>query len=135
MEKQEVITVLESLANGIDPATGAQIPYEAFHTAGAVRALFAATSLLKEADAPRGRAGRGGTKLASAGAPWSAEEDARLAGEFDSGMTIAQIALGHGRTSSAINLRLVKLGRIDPGTVRSRDRGAAAVAEPAAKAS
>jgi hypothetical protein len=132
MEKQEVITVLESLANGIDPATGAQIPYEAFHTAGAVRALFAATSLLKEADGPRGRNGRSGAKLASAGAPWSADEDARLASEFDAGMTVAQMALAHGRSSSAITLRLVKLGRIEATSVKSRERGAAAAVEPKA---
>jgi hypothetical protein len=134
MEKQEVITVLESLANGIDPATGAQIPYEAFHTAGAVRALFAATSLLKEADGPRGRNARTGAKLASAGAPWSADEDARLASEFDAGLTVAQMALAHGRSSSAITLRLVKLGRIEATAVKSRERGAAAAANAGTKA-
>ncbi len=126
MERQEVITVLESLANGVDPGTGARIPHEAFHTADTVRALFTASALLKAGDAPPPtRSGRKATtKLTSAGMPWSADEDARLCNELDSGMTIAQIGLQHGRSSGAITSRLVKLGRIDPATVKSRDRGA-----------
>lgn len=115
MERQQVITVLESLANGIDPANGARIPIEAFHTGDTVRALFAAAGFLKSAPSRQ--------KFASAGAAWTAEEDARLGREFDSGMTVAQMALQHGRTSGGITARLVKLGRIDPAKVKSRDRG------------
>ena len=110
MERQAVITVLESLANGIDPSTGARIPHESFHSADTVRALFAAASLLKAPD----RTTRGNTRFTSAGEPWSKDEDARLASEFDGGMTIAQIALQHGRTSAAITSRLTKLGKIEP---------------------
>ena len=121
MDRQEIITVLDALADGIDPATGARIPYEAFHTATAVRALFAASALLK---AESGKRTRKTTAFTSAGAAWSAEEDARLGQEFDSGMTVGQIALQHGRTSGAITSRLVTIGRLDPGSVKSRDRGA-----------
>jgi len=126
MDRQEVITVLESLANGIDPGTGARLPHEAFHTADTVRALFNATSLLKEADAllTRRKGRNGPTKLTSAGTLWNAEEDAQVCREFESGMTVSQIALQHGRSSGAITSRLVKLGRIDPATVKSRDRDA-----------
>lgn len=123
MERQEVITSLESLANGIDPGTGRRIPLDAFHSADTVRTLFAAVTLLKSVDpGARTRPKHG---LTSAGEPWSAEEDARLGVEHDAGMTIGQIALKHGRSSGAITSRLVKLGRIDPSTVKSRDRGAA----------
>lgn len=134
MDRQQVITVLESLANGIDPQTGAPIPYDTFHAADTVRALFTATTLLKTAEtaAPTGRR-RQSAALPAAGTPWSEEEDARLSREFDAGMTTAQMALQHGRTSGAITSRLVKLGRIDPATVKSRDRGAR-VASPAATA-
>ena len=118
MERQQVITVLESLANGVDPSSGANV----HHSPDTVRALVAATTLLKTAPA------RVNPKFASAGSAWSAEEDQRLTQEFDSGMTVAQMALGHGRTSGAITARLVKLGRIDPATVKSRDRGARVVA-------
>ena len=127
MDRQEVIAVLESLANGIDPMTGARIPQDAFHSADTVRALFAASAFLKAAPATPEKPQNGRTRtttFASAGTPWSADEDARLGQEFDAGMTIAQIALQHGRTSGAITSRLVKLGRIDPATVKSREHGA-----------
>ncbi len=130
MDRQRVITVLEKLAFGIDPATGEAIPYQAFNAAEVVRALFMAT-LLKEADAPPQRGGkRAPTKLTAAGAPWTQEEDERLCREFDRGMTTAQIALEHGRSSGAITSRLVKLGRIDPSRVTSRDRGARVLPTP-----
>jgi hypothetical protein len=119
MNRQEVITILDTLADGVDPATGQRIPYEAFHTATAVRALFAASAFLKS---DTGRAPRSKT-FTAAGAPWSAEEDARLGQEFDAGLTVAQIALQHGRTSGAITSRLVKIGRLDPEKVKARERG------------
>lgn len=123
MDRQEVTTILESLANGIDPGTGVRIPHEAFHSGDTVRALFTAVSLLKGDGEPK-KARPGTTKLTSAGAPWSQDEDGRVCTEFEAGMTIAQIALQHGRSSGAITSRLVKLGRIDPASVKSRDRGA-----------
>src|SRR6266508_5749881 len=120
MDRHEVIAVLDSLANGIDPSTGARISHDIIHTGDTVRALFTASNLLKATDT----AAPSKTKLTSAGAPWSQDEDARLCGEFDAKMTTAQIALLHGRSSGAITSRLVKLGRIDPAKVKSRDRGA-----------
>ena len=131
MDRQHVIAVLESLANGIDPQTGAPVPWDAFHSADTVRVLFTATTLLKTTEPPPAGRRRQATALPSAGTPWSAEEDARLCREFDAGMTTAQIALQHGRTSGAITSRLVKLGRIDPATVKSRDRGAQVASPPA----
>jgi hypothetical protein len=125
MNRDEIIKVVESLANGLDPSTGARIPHDAFHDADTVRALFAAGALLKGDNVATSPGRRpASTTLAAAGERWSEEEDARLCREFDASMTIGQIALQHGRTSGAITSRLVKLGRIDPTTVKSRDRGA-----------
>lgn len=125
MDRQQVIAVVESLANGTDPSSGARIPLDIFHSPDTIRALFAASNLLKADAAAAARPGRmPTTKLTSAGAPWSQEEDERLCREFETKMTIGQIALQHGRSSGAITSRLVKLGRIDPSTVKSRDRGA-----------
>jgi hypothetical protein len=124
-----VITVLESLANGVDPQTGNRIPLDAFHSGDTVRALFAATTLLKGTDKPEPASPRTRnrtTSLTAAGTAWSADEDARLGQEFDGGMTVSQIALQHGRTSGGITARLVKLGRIDPASVKTRERGAKA---------
>ena len=112
MERAQVITILESLANGVDPGSGARIPLDAFHSGDTVRALFAATSLLKDTQvAP---------KRGKAGARWTEEEDVRLCSEFDGGDSISKIAVLHGRTSGAITSRLVKLGRLDPEKVKAR---------------
>jgi len=127
MDREQVIAVVESLANGTDPSTGARIPLDTFHSADTIRALFAAGALLKTDAATAVRRQVGSTKLASAGAPWSTEEDERLCQEFDTKMTVGQIALQHGRSSGAITSRLVKLGRIDPSAVKSRERGARVV--------
>jgi hypothetical protein len=136
MDRQQVITILESLANGVYPQTGTPIMYDAFHTADTVRALFTATTLLKAPETPpASKRRRVSATLTAAGAPWNAEEDARLCREFDAGMTTAQIALQHGRTSGAITSRLVKLGRIDPATVKSQDRSARIATPPASTAS
>ena len=118
MEREQVVQILETLAKGLDPETDAPIPQETFRTAETARALSQAAALLKS-----GRA-RSAAKFASAGTPWSSDEDARLGNEFDSGLTVAQMALQHGRSSGAITSRLVKLGRLDPSTVKSRERGA-----------
>ncbi|HUR81380.1 MAG TPA: hypothetical protein VM733_11475 [Thermoanaerobaculia bacterium] len=107
MEKQEVIRTLESFAAHESAAVTAEVR----------NAISAAATLLRDAPARR-------SSLPSAGTPWSQDEDARLVREFDASMTIAQIALQHGRSSGAITSRLVKLGRIDPMKVQTRDRGA-----------
>lgn len=121
MERHEVIAVLESLANGVDPATGQKIPPEFFQGTSTVDALSTAGALLKE-DATR-PSRRSNPTFPAAGAPWTEEEDKRLIAEHDGGMSAAQMALAHGRTSNSITLRLIKLGRIDPATVKVRQRG------------
>jgi hypothetical protein len=121
MERTQVITTLESLANGIDPTTGRKVDHEVLQTTGVLQALSVAAQLLREPAPPPTPV----TRLLppAAGARWTPDEDARLTGEFDSGMPIRDIAHQHGRTTSAITLRLVKLGRIAPETVTLRDRG------------
>ncbi len=47
-----------------------------------------------------------------AGNPWRGEEEVRLLSEFDSGLSIAEIAKNHKRTKGAIRSRLKKLGKI-----------------------
>lgn len=112
MKRNDIIQRLNAFATG----TTSDIAPET------KEALLAAAALL-ESDGKL-PAVRRRDHLPSAGAPWSQEEDARLNAEFDAGMTIAQIALQHGRTSGAITARLVRLGRIEPTAVRSRERGA-----------
>jgi len=123
MERSQVITIVDSLANGMDPATGARIPHDVFHTGDVVRALFSAVELLKQEPAREA----GTSRPPSAGVKWTDEEDALLCHEFDGGTAIRDIAQQHGRTPGAITSRLVKLGRIDADAVTVRDRGARVV--------
>lgn len=121
MERNQVITVLESLASGVDPTTGA-VSHEVFAAPNVIRALFVAADLLKQTPAPTTAQKQ---QPPAAGARWTADEDAALAREFDQGTSIAEIASRHNRTRGAITSRLVKLGRIDAASVRLRDRGPA----------
>lgn len=111
MEQSQVVTILESLASGIDPITGTACN-SVFTAPDVIVALSMAADQLKRRSHP------------AAGARWTVDEDAVLCREFDEGVPVAEIAKRHGRTASAITLRLVKLGRIDAETIRLRQRGA-----------
>ena len=115
MERMEVISVLQPLANGVDPTTGEAV-HEVFAAPNVIRALFAAVDLLKQ--------GQQRAQPAAAGARWTVDEDAMLGSEFDQGTPISEIATRHGRTKGAITSRLVRIGRIDAAEVQMRDRSA-----------
>ncbi len=46
------------------------------------------------------------------GAPWTAEENAKLAEAFDAGATIDELVASHERTGNAIVTQLVRLRRL-----------------------
>jgi hypothetical protein len=50
---------------------------------------------------------------ANFGKSWTVEEDGTLTSEYDSGLTIGEMARRHQRTQSSIRLRLEKLGKIE----------------------
>lgn len=52
-------------------------------------------------------------EFSRAGKSWKQEEDEKLTAEFDSGLSIEEIADKHKRTKIAISARLVRLGKID----------------------
>ena len=125
MERQQALRILNSLANGVHPATGevfaADSPYQHPDT---VRALFEAVRSLD-------RAQDGGKRKdpevpSSTFVRWTPEEEERLAAGFDAGKTSAELAKLHNRTRAAIEARLLKLGKIDASalTVQLRYRGA-----------
>lgn len=122
---EHVVSILESLANGIDPATDTEIPNATFRSPEVIRALFTASSMLQQRPDDVARRGR----PAAAGRRWTDEEDAEVCNEYDAGMTFSAIAQKHTRTTGAIMSRLVKLGRIDAETLnpRLRDRVQTAV--------
>ncbi|MGN6184799.1 MAG: hypothetical protein ACTHQM_14210 [Thermoanaerobaculia bacterium] len=107
MKRDEVVAVIESLANGLDPTTSEPVSHSTLQAGSVVRALFAAVSLLKE-EPPRAK-----TKFAATGTLWTRDEEEQVCREFEKGMSVAQIGLRHGRSSGAIKTRLVKLGKMD----------------------
>jgi hypothetical protein len=112
MERETVITTLETLARTTAP-DGTQQPVDI------ITALTQAAHWLR-AETPPGPSPI--TRYPAAGARWTQEEDEKLANEYDGGMPLRDIARNHGRSTTAITLRLVHLGRLDPTTVKVRDR-------------
>ena len=125
MERQQALRILNSLANGVHPATGevfaADSPYQHPDT---VRALFEAVRFLDRADGD-GKP-KGSEVPSSTFVRWTPEEEERLAAAFDAGKTSAELAKLHNRSRAAIEARLLKLGKIDVSalTVQLRYRGA-----------
>lgn len=92
MTPQEAIPFIEALANGIDPTSGTSLPEETpFNDPRTIRALFLAVKALHTI------------------APWSSDEDERLQCAFDAGVPLAEIALSHQRSVSAVRARLNQL--------------------------
>jgi hypothetical protein len=112
MEKQKIISILESLADGIDPASGEAFPGDSpYQNPDIVRALFHAVRMLNEEQPQAKKEG-----LPRSGKPWTEEEDGQLREAFllDSNIKISQLARAHERTDGAIRSRLQKLGLLDP---------------------
>lgn len=110
MDTSEAIRIIEALANGADPVTGELLPESSpYNNPQVIRALFQALQALERLN-ERGRRQR--TLPPYAGKPWTEEEDRLLAEAFDSGASLKDLALKHGRTEGAIAARLVKLGKV-----------------------
>src|SRR5690349_20920847 len=119
MEKQHALKILNSLANGVHPATGelfaADSPYQHPDT---VRALFEA---IRSIDGVRPAVEQ--QKKPSGGfVRWTQEEEERLAAGFDAGKSTAELAQLHDRSPAAIEARLLKLGKIDVSALTVRLR-------------
>lgn len=112
MQLEAALPIVRALADGINPVTGETYPdHSPYAEPRALRALYSAVDIMqKEIDRERRR-----ERLpANFGKPWTTEEDGVLAGEFDAGLTLGEIARKHQRTQSSIRLRLEKLGKIEP---------------------
>ena len=118
MEREDLLRHLVGWRDGIDPVSGATLPPE--HPAQRtdfLRVVCAAIDAIGAARARESVASGGAAHLApparaNAGRPWSVAEEALLAQAHDAGMTIAELARAHERTTGAITARLVRLGRI-----------------------
>ena len=114
MEKQAAISIIQALAQGIDPHTGETFPGTSpYQHPDTVRALFHAIQALSDPPGAASRAAQQGVP-ANAGKPWTDDEDKTLAAHFDAGSSISELAEQHRRTRTAIQARLVRLGKIEP---------------------
>lgn len=110
MTRSEIAKVLTDLASGVNPVSGERLPEQSpYHDPHVIRALFSAVQHLVLRHT---RADQAGGLAERAGQPWTAEEDARLAREFDGRTKISAIARAHGRTRGAILARLIRLGKL-----------------------
>jgi hypothetical protein len=110
MTPSEARTIIESLADGRCPRTGAPLD-GVLQEADVVRALFVAARALEgvEQTAPQRQPLPDNT-----GKPWTVTEERQLCEEFDGGKTVPEIATMHHRTRSGIRTRLVRLGKLLP---------------------
>ena len=110
MSPNEAKSIIEALANGVDPETGEVLSAQSvFNNPQVIRALFIATNAL---DSLAKREKREKTLPDKAGKAWSELEDSELLSAFDVGRSIKDIAAKHSRTEGAISARLIRLGRI-----------------------
>ena len=111
MHLEAALPIVRALADGVNPVTGEAYPETSpYAEPRTLRALYSAVDLMqKEIEREKKR-----ERLpANFGKPWTAEEDAALEREFDSGLAMGEMARRHLRTQSSIRLRLEKLGKIE----------------------
>ena len=112
MQLDAALPIVRALADGVNPVTGEAYPEQSpYAEPRTLRALFSAVDLMaKEVEREKRR-----ERLpANFGKPWTEGEDRTLAAEFDSAISMNDIARRHARTQSSIRLRLEKLGKIEP---------------------
>jgi hypothetical protein len=118
MEHQQALAILKTLAEGVDPATGARFAADAaWQRADTVRALYRAIAAMEALAAPAAAAAAARPARPSrgnAGKPWSQEEDERMVAGFDAGQAVEALAEAHGRSRFAIEARLARYGKMPP---------------------
>ena len=108
MDAGQALTVVRSLANGVDPETGEVFPPEsAYQRPQVVRALYEAAGALERIERFKSQMPQ------KTGEPWSEEEDRKLLAAFDAGRALQELAAAHERTMGAVRARLLKYGRIN----------------------
>ena len=120
MQLTRAIEILGRLRDGEDPRTGRALPSGSHaHEPDVIRALFTVLAALPERDddaagAPARLPRPPRPHPARTGRPWTADEDESLGSGFDAGESVAQLARKLERSTKAVRLRLVKLGRLSP---------------------
>jgi hypothetical protein len=111
MSPHDARELIDALARGIDPRTGAALQAPGpLDDPQVIRALFVASQLLAAAAK---RVTPAPQRPGNAGKPWTAEEETLLAEAFDQGTSLRDLAQRHGRSPGGIAARLVRLGKIE----------------------
>jgi hypothetical protein len=111
MDQAQALTVVRSLANGVDPETGEVFaPESSYQRPLVVRALYEAAAALERMERFERRKAQLPQKT---GEPWSEDEDRKLLAAFDAGRALQELAAAHERTMGAVRARLLKYGRIN----------------------
>src|SRR6478735_6696625 len=93
MDAAQALTVVRSLANGVDPESGEVFPPEsAYQRPQVVRALYEAASALERIERFERRKSQMPQKT---GEPWTEDEDRKLLAAFDAGRALQELAAAH----------------------------------------
>ena len=116
MELQIARQIIDTLAQGIHPVTGEAMPDDSpYNAPPVIRALHVVSRALEGMPALAPEEPARGTRRAgppNAGKAWTAQEDAALETAFDAGIPMKQVAQELGRTTFAVEQRLVKIGKV-----------------------
>ncbi|NKE67385.1 hypothetical protein RAMLITH_16300 [Ramlibacter sp. RBP-2] len=116
MELQQARAIVETLAQGIHPVTGELMDADGpYNEPVVIRALFTVARALEGGEGKATReAGERRSGAPNQGKPWAPEDDAKLEAAFVDGADLKPLAQELGRTTFALEARLVKLGRLPP---------------------
>lgn len=118
------LKIIETLANGVDPATGEVLPNESpYNNPDTIRALFTVIDRIKNPPEKRPKIKKsielkqseniGNGLPKNAGLPWTKEQKHKLAEQFKANELLDDLAETHGRTKGAITSELKKQGLIE----------------------
>ncbi|MGH8220825.1 MAG: hypothetical protein ACREUT_20010 [Steroidobacteraceae bacterium] len=120
MASHDARQILQSLVQGFDPVSGAELPAQSVvQRTEVLGALLEAISAL-ESDAERAR--RRAQLPQNVGRAWSKEEEAQLEAAFRAGDALAVLAARHSRTTAAIEARLELMELITASERTTRNR-------------
>jgi hypothetical protein len=121
MKTARALQTLQSLVEGKNPLTDAELPHDSvLQNAEVLRALLAAIAAL---DQQARREERRSQLPPNVGRDWTEAEEATLVAAFKDGEVLDAIAQRHGRTLRAIESRLEKLGLLPPEKRSTADFG------------
>lgn len=121
MDLNEAKTIVKTLAEGVNPATGEVFSENSpYNDPKVIRALFTVSDLARPPKRPKMSAeerrmenlacGRPG----NAGLPWSDEDRALVASSFEKGTPFDEVATTIERSNGAIRAELIRQGLIPP---------------------